>query len=73
MPSHETTETKVPAPEDKQYYTLEQANRMIPELELIFIRIQQMQIQVQSLFKMVPLTLKSNNFLLRNPNQFLIL
>ena len=53
MPSHETTETNAPAPEKKLYYTLEQANDMIPELELIFIRIQQMQIQVQSLFKMV--------------------
>jgi len=53
MSSHETTEKNTPISDEKLYYTLEQANDMIPELELIFIRIQQMQIQVQSLFKMV--------------------
>ncbi|MEC8383076.1 MAG: DUF2203 family protein [Pseudomonadota bacterium] len=33
------------------YYTISEANKMIPELKLVFIRIQQMQYQVQSLFK----------------------
>ena len=37
----------------KLYYTLDEANRMIPQLDLAFIRIQQMQFQVQSLFKTI--------------------
>lgn len=37
----------------KLFYTLDEANKMIPELELAFIRIQQMQVQVQNLFKII--------------------
>lgn len=36
-----------------QFYTIDEANMMIPDLDLAFIRIKQMQIQVQNLFKIV--------------------
>lgn len=39
--------------DQKLYTTLAEANSMIPQLELAFIRIQQMQVQVQSLFKII--------------------
>ena len=43
----ENTEEKT----EKTHYTLQEANQMIPELQLAFIRIHQMQSQIQSLFK----------------------
>ena len=51
MDTYDTTCSK-PALEN-QYYTLDQVNLMIPDLDLAFIRIKQMQIQVQALFKTV--------------------
>lgn len=36
-----------------KFYTVDEANMMIPDLDLAFIRIKQMQIQVQDLFKIV--------------------
>jgi len=39
--------------EATQFYTIDEANMMIPDLDLAFIRIKQMQIQVQDLFKQV--------------------
>lgn len=36
-----------------QYYTIDQANMMIPDLDLAFIRIKQMQTQIQDLLKVV--------------------
>ncbi|HAV93738.1 MAG: hypothetical protein CMF52_08300 [Legionellales bacterium] len=47
------TKTKSKASQSTQYYTVDEANLMIPDLDLAFIRIKQMQIQVQELFKLV--------------------
>ena len=45
--------TKSKGSQSTQYYTVDEANLMIPDLDLAFIRIKQMQIQVQELFKLV--------------------
>ena len=47
------TELKKRPAKSTQYYTVDEANLMIPDLDLAFIRIKQMQIQVQDLFRMV--------------------
>ena len=47
------TETPTSATQTTHYYTVDEANLMIPDLDLAFIRIKQMQLQVQDLFKLV--------------------
>ena len=46
-------ETSTSATQATHYYTVDEANLMIPDLDLAFIRIKQMQLQVQDLFKLV--------------------
>lgn len=48
-------DTKIKAQDiaSRQFYTIDEANMMIPDLDLAFIRIKQMQIQVQNLFRVV--------------------
>ena len=47
------TKLKTDTGTSTQFYTVDEANMMIPDLDLAFIRIKQMQIQVQDLFKVV--------------------
>ena len=47
------TKLKTDTSKSTQFYTVDEANMMIPDLDLAFIRIKQMQIQVQDLFKVV--------------------
>ena len=47
------TKIKAKSSATDRFYSLDDANLMIPDLDLAFIRIRQMQIQVQTLFKTV--------------------
>ena len=47
------TKTPISSEASSEFYTVDEANMMIPDLDIAFIRIKQMQIQVQDLFKIV--------------------
>ena len=51
--------------------TIDEANRMIPELQLFFIRIQQMQLQIQRYFKELKNT--GIDFIPKNDKELLLL
>ena len=53
------------------HYTVAEANKMIPELETFFIRIQQMQLQIQMLFKELRKT--GIDFIPKNEKELLLL